>query len=204
MRVCTVCTHPQRDEIDLTLASGLASKRQLALKYGLIDVSIHRHERRHLDPRLIEAAKTTDAADAKRLLNRVDKIVSRLEKRCEEMDDQGQLGALLKVVRELRPYQELYGRASKELAADQVNALFVTLGVRDEAELQRAVGLAKSGRDVSPEAFRDEVFQGLRFLLSEHPEWRQDALHVIEGASYAEVLNGNGTPRQALGPGEDP
>lgn len=193
-RSCLVCNHPQRPEIDAELATGYRVKRGLARKYGLSDDCIDRHEAKHLEPRLIEAAKSTDAADAKKLVNRVDRIVSRLEKRAEEVDDMQQIGAMLKIVRELRPYQELYGKASKELGSDQVNAVFVNLGVRNEDEARRLIQTARSGRDVSAEAFKGELTQGIRFLLAEHPEFREDVERAVRSASFAEVVNGNGKP----------
>jgi len=47
-RVCTVCTHPEREAIDLALAGKDASKRRIAAQYGVSETAIRRHRGDHL------------------------------------------------------------------------------------------------------------------------------------------------------------
>lgn len=47
-RSCTVCFHPQRDEIDKALALRTGSFRALAAQHDLSETAVHRHAREHL------------------------------------------------------------------------------------------------------------------------------------------------------------
>lgn len=68
-RVCTVCTHPKRDEIDLALLEGQAL-RNIAERYGLSATALHRHKD-HLPGRLAEAHEAHEAVSAGTLLDRL-------------------------------------------------------------------------------------------------------------------------------------
>jgi hypothetical protein len=156
---------------------------------------MRRHERRCLDPKLIEAAAKTENAEAKRLVNRVDRIVTRLEKRCEESDSWQQTDSWLKIIRELRPYHELYGRASQELANDKVQGLLIELGVRTADEAKNLVALSRVGAQLSLAEVKAEWEQATRFLLAEGAVNVQDVQRIVGQASYAvELTNGNGEP----------
>lgn len=48
-RLCTVCNHPQRQEIDLALFKHATGYRDIARRYGLDKSSLLRHERNHLN-----------------------------------------------------------------------------------------------------------------------------------------------------------
>lgn len=54
-RRCTVCAHPDRDEIDTALVMG-RSVRAVAEEYGLQRDAVHRHARNHLPGTLAAAA----------------------------------------------------------------------------------------------------------------------------------------------------
>jgi hypothetical protein len=47
-RLCTVCTHPKRKEIDLALLYHSTSYRVIAREFGVGEDSLQRHERAHL------------------------------------------------------------------------------------------------------------------------------------------------------------
>lgn len=191
-RVCTVCTHPKRHEIDQQIALGTLVKRKIANENGLSEASVWRHAANCLEPALLEAVGRSQAADAKKLANRVDRIVSRLELRAEQCDDSERVDQLLKIVRELRPYQELYGKAVGELASDKMNALFVKLGVRDEAELDGRVALTRGTENLSPEEVLNSACEALETLFRKHPTLYNSAMRRLEGASVAVEVNGNG------------
>lgn len=63
-RVCTVCTHPERGDIDAALAGESASKRRIAARYAVSATSLRRHAREHLPARLVKAMEQEDTRDA--------------------------------------------------------------------------------------------------------------------------------------------
>jgi hypothetical protein len=191
-RVCTVCTHPKRAEIDQAIALGTHVKRRIASENGISEASLWRHAANCLEPALLEAVGRTQAADSKKLANRVDRIVSRLELRAEQCDDQHRVDQLLKIVRELRPYQELYGKAVGELANDRVNAVFVSLGVQNEAEAKARIDLTRSVGSFTPDDACDEIVELVRMALPQARHRISDLRRAIDevDSSYAVVLNG--------------
>jgi len=62
-RACTICTNPDRAQIDKALVAGELSFRNIAERFSVSAASLHRHKAEHL-PRRLEAAKSAaDAAD---------------------------------------------------------------------------------------------------------------------------------------------
>jgi hypothetical protein len=59
-RLCSVCTHPQRREIDAALIERAVSYHSVALGFGLNEFAVKRHQQSHLRARL-EEAKMLDA-----------------------------------------------------------------------------------------------------------------------------------------------
>lgn len=47
-RRCSVCTHPQRDEVDELLVADFAVYRTIAVQYGLSKSALIRHKRDHI------------------------------------------------------------------------------------------------------------------------------------------------------------
>ena len=64
MRVCTVCTHPDRRAIDKELATGHLVNRRLAARTGLAESSVRRHAANHPPARLVAAAEAEDVRQA--------------------------------------------------------------------------------------------------------------------------------------------
>ena len=194
-RVCTVCTHPKRAEIDLTLASGSAAKRRIALKYGLIDVSIGRHEKNCLDPSLVAAQDVarTDADMTARDV--IVELVVDLRGMAKECKSAGTGRDFLDVADRLVRANEQYAKINKELGSDQVNAFFIELGVRDDREIRGALDLARSSRDIPLPDFLEDCLSGAEMALSQMPEKRQYALQRLGGKMLQETnggANGNG------------
>jgi hypothetical protein len=62
-QLCTICTHPQRKEIDLALVRGEQSNRAIASDFGLHESSMKRHRVVHLAPVLQQALAEQSQAD---------------------------------------------------------------------------------------------------------------------------------------------
>ena len=95
---------------------------------------------------------------------------------------------------------EQWARINKELGADQVNAVFIELGVSGKDEIQRALELTRQGRESSPLEFLEDCLAGVELCLQRHPEKAHYACSRIERAArlrgmlevHTEV-NGNGS-----------
>jgi hypothetical protein len=62
-RVCTVCTHPQREAIDRALIAG-EPYRDIARRQNISKDAIARHKSDHLPPAMVKAAEVEDVAHA--------------------------------------------------------------------------------------------------------------------------------------------
>ncbi len=60
---CSICTHPQRAEIDRALLHSPDSLRDIAGQFNVSKTAVDRHKREHLSTRLAKAAKQNDQAD---------------------------------------------------------------------------------------------------------------------------------------------
>ncbi len=134
-RVCTVCAHPQRQEIDECLVSG-QSNRGIARQFGVDDMAVSRHRNAHLPAQVAQAHKAREIARADTLLGRIEtlyrKAVRILERGETEGGHRGQMRALA-AIREARETVELLAKMAGELTGDGmtvnilVNPQWVTL-----------------------------------------------------------------------------
>lgn len=109
-RACTVCDHAARDAVDRELTAG-RSMRSVALKFPpLSEWAVARHRDRHLSPAIVAVASQREEGRATRLLDRVERMVGRLESAADSADETGQRKLLLDASRELRGAYELLGR----------------------------------------------------------------------------------------------
>ena len=68
-RTCTVCSHPERAEIDRALLAG-ETKRTIAARYGLSATAVQNHKA-HVPPALAKAHEAKEVARADSLLGMV-------------------------------------------------------------------------------------------------------------------------------------
>ncbi len=68
-RVCSVCTHPERAEIDRALIAGSGSNRRIAAQYALNESAIRAHKANHLKVRLLKAADREAEADLRTVID---------------------------------------------------------------------------------------------------------------------------------------
>ena len=54
-RRCTICTHPQREEIDRLIIEGKKPYTEIARLFGVHESAIRRHKKVHLAPKLKKA-----------------------------------------------------------------------------------------------------------------------------------------------------
>jgi hypothetical protein len=66
-RACSVCTHPQREEIDRALTTAQPVLR-IAEEWNVAESSLRRHKRHHLLPEIADAIARSGEVTAERLL----------------------------------------------------------------------------------------------------------------------------------------
>src|SRR5215217_4174599 len=113
-RVCTVCSHEERDAIEDAFIAG-TPKRRIAARYGVTEQALRRHIREHL-PELLSLARDAErAARADTLLDRVEHLQERTEAILAATEGTDLYGVQLGAIREMRRNLELIGEVTKEL-----------------------------------------------------------------------------------------
>lgn len=122
-RHCSVCDHPQRDNIDSLLLKG-DSFRNIAEQFSISLGALHRHKSDHIDENLARAKEAQEAAQADSLLDQVRdlqmKALNILSKAEANKDYRAATGA----IREARGCLELLAKLLGELnERPQINIL---------------------------------------------------------------------------------
>jgi hypothetical protein len=73
-RVCTVCAHPKRKEIDTALTEMSASNRRIAAQYGVGERAIRDHKANHLKVRMLKAVERREEADIRTAIDVVGQL----------------------------------------------------------------------------------------------------------------------------------
>lgn len=126
-RRCTVCKHPDAD--DMLLAG--ASYQAVADRFELTKAAVGRHVRSHLTPAAVRLADSERAPD---LVGKVENLLSDVESILEAAKAKGQGAAMLAAVREARPTIELLAKLTGALRGEGTN---VTINVATSQEWGR-------------------------------------------------------------------
>lgn len=182
---CTVCRHPQRKAIDKAILESWPA-HSIAKRYP--GAPTHRNSYAAHRKHMSELTPEAQADNALSALEHASWLVTKLRdlaERSEVIPRQ-----FLEVATRLDASIRTYGLLRREIVpgGQQVNNLFVTLGVRDESELKRRLDMTRGLENVT----LDEAFnQGLALLdlvLSEEPERRHEVLRHLERKSYVQLL----------------
>ncbi len=115
-RVCTICSHERRYEIDSILVDRSKPYRDIARQYAVSKDAIGRHVASgHISELIALAADAEAASRADTLLDRVEALQRRVEAFLERVEDTENYGAILGGFREMRANLELIGEVTKEL-----------------------------------------------------------------------------------------
>jgi hypothetical protein len=127
-RVCTVCRHPSRTEIDRQLAAG-ASFRGLSAVFRVSEDALRRHKERHLPAALAKAYEQDALADVLDLAYQLKAVNGATIGVLADARNQRQpalvLAAADRVLRQLEFYARIVGqlRDGQAAASAQVNVL---------------------------------------------------------------------------------
>jgi len=115
-RVCTVCSHEDRFEIDTVLVDRSASYRDIAERFALSKTAVSRHvSGGHISELIALAADAERSAQADTLLDRIEDLQERTLAILEASEETREHTTALSAIREARRNLELIGEVTKEL-----------------------------------------------------------------------------------------
>jgi AcrR family transcriptional regulator len=113
-RTCTVCDHEQREAIDSALVGG-ESLRNIAERTGTSPTSLHRHFKGHVSRSLERAQQERQDVAARTLLDRIEALVSKLERLADTADATDDAHRLLQTADRLDKLYRLLGNVTGDL-----------------------------------------------------------------------------------------
>lgn len=129
-RTCTICSHPNRDEIDRALVDGV-SFRTIAHQWGVSADALKRHKKDHLPAALAQAKQAAQVANGDDLLSRIEALQQKTLSILSKAESQGDNVTALKAIAEARRNLELVAELTHELnRSPQVNILISPEWVR--------------------------------------------------------------------------
>jgi hypothetical protein len=176
-RSCTVCVHPERDEIDAAIV-GPESNRSIAGRFSLSESSLQRHAAAHVSEALARIASNRVDESNRSLLARLEALVGRVEAILDQAEQSGKVTTALSAVRELRSLLELLGKATGELKPDGAITVVNLATSPDWLELRAAILGA----------------------LGPYPEAQRAVLAALSGAMISAQPPAVGASVPALGP----
>ena len=117
-RACSVCSHPDRERVELGLVTG-RPKRRIAAEAGLSESAIHRHDAEHLPGAVLAAHDAREAARADRLLSATLERESDALRLMAKAESEGDVRAAVVALREARECLALRARIGERLLHDE-------------------------------------------------------------------------------------
>jgi hypothetical protein len=114
-RPCSICDHDERHAIDVALVSR-EPYRSIARRYEVSKDALSRHTQVHIPEYLAQAKRAVEVAEADSLLERVEVLYKRVEKKLDDVEeDPDRVDSFWRGVAQLRATLELLGEVTKEL-----------------------------------------------------------------------------------------
>ena len=155
-RRCSVCTHPDRENIDEALVGATAISAISAKYRDISEDALGRHKAKHLPAKLVMAEKAKEVAQADSLLDQVRDLQGRALAILDQAEMSGDLRTALGAIREARGNLELLAKLLGEISdAPQVNL------------------------NVSPEWL--QIRAVIVTALDSHPEAKNSVLSALDG-----------------------
>jgi hypothetical protein len=146
-RICTICTHPKRSEIDRRLLAGepvRAIVRAIAGHVPISKTSLQRHQE-HVSEAISKSQEAVEIAHGDALASDLQQLASEARRLQAKAEADGDTRTAIAALRELTRLIELRARVAGELKDRQVNLLNVNL---DESTAARMAELYLSRRRV--------------------------------------------------------
>lgn len=156
-RVCTICSHQDRDQIERGILSGVAYRR-LAAQYGTTEASIRRHIKEgHVSDRLIQTSKQSDIATADGLISDLvylrETAIQFLEQAKEAEDRRSASGLITSALRVIEVMGEVRGELDRKAT---VNILINPEYVETRTKIVKAVSGCRHCREKIAELLLNE------------------------------------------------
>ena len=126
-RLCVVCHHPQRREIDRNLLEGSARYRRLVEQHDVSLAGLARHASAHLPARMVKAKDARDVANGDDLLERLQSLTDDTLEILAAAKAAGPSGwgAALGAIKRAEAQIELFAKLVGQLQPDQMNVSLV-------------------------------------------------------------------------------
>lgn len=124
-RQCSVCGHPQRQDIDKALLGG-ESNRRIATQYSLSEAAVRRHKADHLPARMTKAKAAEEVSQADDLLAHSRALWSKATALLLKAEQAGDLRTALSGIGQARACLELYARLAGELNDQRVTNIIMS------------------------------------------------------------------------------
>ena len=123
-RLCTICTHPQREEIDKALVEGKLPNTTISSLFGVTEAALRRHKANHLPEQLVKAKGAKEASQAEDLLDQVKGLRNKAYAILVKAEEKSDLRTALSAIKEARACLELLAKLIGELdERPQINVL---------------------------------------------------------------------------------
>lgn len=140
-RKCSICEHPQRDEIDKQLLHGdLVS--EISLKFGVSDRALYRHAKSHVPELLAKASRANEVARADNLLAELKSFRERTIRLLDMAEQAGTTrayGSPAQYLKEIREQIKLLAELEGRIAAQPQTNINVLFNNPEWIEVQRRI-----------------------------------------------------------------
>ena len=109
-RLCTICTHPRRLEIDLALVMHSGGYRNIGKRFGVGYQAVYQHDHNHLANSLYLSQGLTAMLSADNLLAKLSDLDQRTLKLLDTAETSGDIRTALSAIRESRGNIEAFAR----------------------------------------------------------------------------------------------
>jgi hypothetical protein len=202
-RPCSICQHPERDEIEAALLAGQRVPA-VSARYGVSGNSLRHHFHLHLSAQVAKGFDLRRIVAAKALAGRVELLLAETadilqDARTAEKpvtcptcnaswgEPFGAIRDRVAAAAQVGKTLELVGRVSGQLST--LNVFFVKHGLRGEEELEQIITTHRQSSATTIEQCREDGVELLRWVMRERLEWIEE----IRSALFPpQLTNGNG------------
>jgi hypothetical protein len=119
---CTVCTHPEREAIDVALLEAV-TYREIQTRFGGLNKSSLCRHKKHVRAVLVKAEEAKDLTRADSLLEEIGRLRQKAMRIATKAEEMGDLRTALAGVRELTRIVELMAKLRGEIEQKEINIL---------------------------------------------------------------------------------
>lgn len=124
-RVCTICTHPEREPINAALVAG-EPFRVIAQRFATSPDAVYRHKQEHLPAIMVKSEQAKEVAHADTLVGQVQNLRNKAISILETAETAGDLRVALLGIREARACIELLAEMEGEISRRPVFNLYMS------------------------------------------------------------------------------